>query len=525
MTSEASRVAQVEEAYEARAYARARALADRALAAGAADPLVRSTLCHFRALALARLGPRGAEVWLAVDADLATARQELFDLREVHVVPWLRLHNSIGHLAWARGELLRAGRAFAEVLRHRDLDPRTEAIAAGGATLVALTLGDAAAALKHARADVAAADRAGEPHGRVMARLLVARARAASEDPAAGRWFAEAAALAAEQEARAAAADRVEVISAWAPWALDHEPALFASLIDELPPDAPWTALLVAEAAGSEEPMADAAARVSAESGPVEGLAAWGRVVRRFERARWIEQAFRLAESIEATDAARGYMARLRALDRRAADRLAWQAVLAPEVVDDMLDDGVLDDRLSIAPAAVLFADMRSYTESTEHMDVEEVVGLVRQFVGELARAVGSRGTIDKYTGDGVMVLFRGSGGVDAAVSAALEMQERCRFVALRGQPVRVGIGIHFGPVAYATVGPLAFRQRTALGAAVNLAARLQALGDAVYLTEDAAARLSPSALPDLVLTPLGPQEIKGFARPVPVVRVSARLS
>jgi len=64
------------------------------------------------------------------------------------------------------------------------------------------------------------------------------------------------------------------------------------------------------------KPMAEAAARVSAEAGPAEGLAAWARVARRFGQVRWIEQAFRLAESIEATGPARAYMAQLRALDR-----------------------------------------------------------------------------------------------------------------------------------------------------------------------------------------------------------------
>lgn len=135
---------------------------------------------------------------------------------------------------------------------------------------------------------------------------------------------------------------------------------------------------------------------------------------------------------------------------------------------------------------AALFADVRGFTAVAATMDPESVVELLNGLFERLVADITMRGGIvDKFLGDGLLAFF---GMNDAradnelrAVGAGLAMLESTQSYAreslvLDGRPLGVGVGIAAGDVVIAPVGARSFRQVTAIGDAVNLASRLQAI-------------------------------------------------
>ncbi|MGH8010989.1 MAG: adenylate/guanylate cyclase domain-containing protein [Candidatus Binataceae bacterium] len=134
----------------------------------------------------------------------------------------------------------------------------------------------------------------------------------------------------------------------------------------------------------------------------------------------------------------------------------------------------------------VLFADIRGFTAMSEKMRPEEVVELLSEFFDCMVEVVlRNHGTIDKYLGDGLMVIF-GAPLDDPyqeehAVTAALEMQARLRDLGSKwqsqGRPaVRMGIGINSGAAVVGNIGSTEHMEYTAIGDTVNLASRLEAV-------------------------------------------------
>lgn len=158
----------------------------------------------------------------------------------------------------------------------------------------------------------------------------------------------------------------------------------------------------------------------------------------------------------------------------------------SPNLVDDLAHDGGGLDRVASQDAAILFADMVGFTTLTEDMPPERVVGLLRDFHGRLARTIFARGgTLDKYIGDAVMAHFgTPSPGPDDATRALACGLDMVREIAswnrerqALGEPeIRIGIGIHYGPVVAGNIGDERRLEYTVLGDTVNVASRIEAL-------------------------------------------------
>jgi len=135
---------------------------------------------------------------------------------------------------------------------------------------------------------------------------------------------------------------------------------------------------------------------------------------------------------------------------------------------------------------AILFADLRSFTQLSEKKLPYDLVFLLNRYFAETGHAVeAAGGRIDKFIGDGVMALFGLDTGVEAgcreALAAARQMSERMEalnraLVHDISEPLRIGIGIHTGPAIVGEMGYGSAVSVTAVGDSVNTASRIEGL-------------------------------------------------
>jgi class 3 adenylate cyclase len=154
-------------------------------------------------------------------------------------------------------------------------------------------------------------------------------------------------------------------------------------------------------------------------------------------------------------------------------------------------------------------------------------MAVLREYHGEMGRLIlAHEGTLERFTGDGLMVFFNDPipvpDAAERAVRMAIAMRDRVAELAAKwrreGYELGLGLGLARG---YATLGAIGFEGRwdyAALGTVTNLAARL--CGEARPGQVLVAHRVL-AALDDLVdVEPLGDVVLKGFLRPVAVFSV-----
>jgi len=170
----------------------------------------------------------------------------------------------------------------------------------------------------------------------------------------------------------------------------------------------------------------------------------------------------------------------------------------------------------------VVFCDLRGFTSFAEASEPEEVMGVLAEYhhaLGELIYRF--EGTLERFTGDGLMVFFNDPLPVDdpagRAVAMAVAMRERVAELAhgwrRRGNDLGFGIGIAQG---YATLGRIGFEGRfdyAAIGSVTNLAARLCAVADAGQIL--VAQRVYSAAEGLATGEPVGELDLRGFSKPV----------
>jgi class 3 adenylate cyclase len=172
-------------------------------------------------------------------------------------------------------------------------------------------------------------------------------------------------------------------------------------------------------------------------------------------------------------------------------------------VRDEIIRDGRAVSRRS--ELCVLFSDIVSFTSLCERNDPDSITRMLNVYFERWERIVSRHGgTIDKYIGDALMVIFGlddPEGACDAAVRASLEMNEGWDALkaelADKGLPVPAGFGIgcHYGELIVGDIGGSARRNFTVIGDTVNVAARLESAtrkaGTNLLLSSDLRSRLS----------------------------------
>lgn len=128
----------------------------------------------------------------------------------------------------------------------------------------------------------------------------------------------------------------------------------------------------------------------------------------------------------------------------------------------------------------VMMLDIRDFTGISEHLSPREVMGFLNEWLEVAAPVIlKHRGIIDKFMGDGILVLFPHA--VEDALGASLELISalegfNTHRVGLGKKPIEIGIGINFGELILGTIGHATRMDSTVVSDAVNTAAHLESL-------------------------------------------------
>ena len=231
-----------------------------------------------------------------------------------------------------------------------------------------------------------------------------------------------------------------------------------------------------------------------------EQLAAWNRTLEA-----------RVAEQV-------GHVEKLQRLKRFFSPQLA-ELILAGGA-----DDPLESHRREIT---VVFLDLRGFTAFAESSEPEEVMAALAEFHRAMGRRILEfQGTLERFTGDGLMVFFNDPLPIHEparrAVGMAFAMQEDALKLAAqwkkRGYDLGLGIGIAQG---YATVGAIGFEGRIdygAIGTVTNMANRLCDLAEAGHIL--ASQRVFAEVEEGVYADDLGEVALHGFKRPVRAFRL-----
>jgi adenylate cyclase len=177
---------------------------------------------------------------------------------------------------------------------------------------------------------------------------------------------------------------------------------------------------------------------------------------------------------------------------------------------------------------AVLFSDIRGFTNLSESMNPDDMASLLTEYFTEMVECVFRHGgTLDKFMGDAVMAQWGAPIGMpddaDCAMAAAMDMMTAMETLNRRwqseGRPrLELGIGLNYGEAFAGNIGSERRLEFTVIGDVVNTASRLCSAADSgeILITEEM--RRALKSPPPLAECP--PVELKGKREPLPVYRV-----
>lgn len=168
---------------------------------------------------------------------------------------------------------------------------------------------------------------------------------------------------------------------------------------------------------------------------------------------------------------------------------------LPPALVDKVRDIDAAQ-RPQRRTITVLFADIRSFSTFSEHVDPRQLIQVLNGYFTEAVQAITFyQGLTDKFTGDAVMALFNTplnpqADHVERAVRAALMMGANLMAHRQRlplEEQLHFGVGVHMGEAVVGNVGSDLRKDYSAIGDAVNLAKRLQEMAqpDQIIISQD----------------------------------------
>jgi class 3 adenylate cyclase len=254
-----------------------------------------------------------------------------------------------------------------------------------------------------------------------------------------------------------------------------------------------------------------------------------------------IENARLLRELREKTEQLAGQSEELAKLNQQLEQRVADQVgeiermgrlrrFLPPQVADLIVASGTEKQLESHRrEITALFCDLRGFTGFTEAADAEDVMTLLREYHGAVGeKIIKYSGTLERYAGDGVMVVFNDPVPVEnpalQAVLMALETRDAIGALTETwrrwGHDIGFGIGIAHG---FATLGTIGFEGRfdyAAIGTVSNVASRLcdEAKPGQILISPRVLTKVENA----VQVEPIGEFELKGIRRPLAAYNVVA---
>jgi len=221
--------------------------------------------------------------------------------------------------------------------------------------------------------------------------------------------------------------------------------------------------------------------------------------------------------------AVRGIFDAVEAVVERLRLQQSFAGQVSPAVMKEMLG-GSLSPGVSgqLAEVCILFSDVRDFTTLSENMPQDVVTRVLQRYFDRMVHAVHRYdGTVDKFIGDGMMVLFgapRSSkdpcgDAVQCALGMMMALDSLNEEFEREGLPtLTIGIGINYGTVTVGNIGSSERHNYSAIGDAVNVAARVEGLtkelGRKIIITEPVVTRIEERFHFD----PLGTHKVKGHS-------------
>ena len=224
-----------------------------------------------------------------------------------------------------------------------------------------------------------------------------------------------------------------------------------------------------------------------------------------------------------------------RMLEQRVAEQLVQiervsrlKRFLSPQIAELILSSSTYEALASHRrQVTIVFGDLRGFTAFAEIAEPEEVMAVMREYHATIGALIHEfDGTLERFLGDGIMVIFGDPipcpDPCARAVQMAVAMRDRLSELSNKWRRERhelgFGVGIAYG---YATLGPIGFEGRSeysAIGTVVNLAARLcaEACDGQILIDSKVRAALDGKATTE----PVGELTLKGLHRPIAAYNV-----
>jgi adenylate cyclase len=202
----------------------------------------------------------------------------------------------------------------------------------------------------------------------------------------------------------------------------------------------------------------------------------------------------------------------------------AFSKFAPAEMIEDIITRGV-STRSEKKDVTILFADLQGFTSMSENMDPAELVEILNGYFHHVSEAINAhRGHVNKFIGDGLLATFgalepnpwQHNDSCHAALAMRAALERYNLDLASKGWPqLKIGVGIHRGIVVAGVIGSDQLMEYTVIGAAVNLASRVESLtrkqGVDILITEAVRAGLDTR----FKLEEKPPMEVKGVSEPV----------
>jgi adenylate cyclase len=183
--------------------------------------------------------------------------------------------------------------------------------------------------------------------------------------------------------------------------------------------------------------------------------------------------------------------------------------------------------------ATILFSDIRNFTATTAGVPSKEVLAWLNRYLTAMGEVIKqNRGFLNKFIGDGIMVIF-------GAPLTEGTQQDACRAVRCAQEmlaavdrwnatkpptdpPLKIGIGIHTGQVTAGNVGSPDRLEYSAIGEAVNLASRLESLTKEFHTSLVLSPATQEQVRDQFATIALGEAQVRGFATAIPLYSVKS---